>query len=87
MPRKAEAALNKVMKENVELTQEQAEARRTQLKNLISLGKDRGYLTYAEINDHLPDDLSDAEQIEGIISIINSMGIQVYDEAPDAETL
>jgi RNA polymerase primary sigma factor len=71
----------------VELTQEQAEARRTQLKNLISLGKERGYLTYAEINDHLPDDLSDAEQIEGIISIINSMGIQVYDEAPDAETL
>jgi len=87
MPRKAEAALNKVMKENVQLTQEQAEARRTQLKNLISLGKERGYLTYAEINDHLPDDLSDAEQIEGIISIINSMGIQVYDEAPDAETL
>ncbi len=87
MPRKAEAALNKVMRENVELTQEQAEARRTQLKNLISLGKERGYLTYAEINDHLPDDLSDAEQIEGIISIINSMGIQVYDEAPDAETL
>ncbi|MEW6133968.1 MAG: RNA polymerase sigma factor RpoD [Pseudomonadota bacterium] len=75
------------MRENVELTQEQAEARRTQLKNLISLGKERGYLTYAEINDHLPDDLSDAEQIEGIISIINSMGIQVYDEAPDAETL
>ena len=87
MPRKAEAALNKVMRESVELTQEQAEARRTQLKNLISLGKERGYLTYAEINDHLPDDLSDAEQIEGIISIINSMGIQVYDEAPDAETL
>ena len=47
MPRKAEAALNKVMKENVELTQEQAEARRTQLKNLIGLGKERGYLTYA----------------------------------------
>ena len=87
MPRKAEAALNKVMKENVELTQEQAEERRTKLKTLIGLGKERGYLTYAEINDHLPDDLSDAEQIEGIIGIINSMGIQVYDEAPDAETL
>ena len=87
MPRKAEAALSKVMKENVELTQEQAEERRTKLKNLIGLGKERGYLTYAEINDHLPDDLSDAEQIEGIIGIINSMGIQVYDEAPDAETL
>jgi RNA polymerase primary sigma factor len=87
MPRKAEAALNKVMREKVQLTQEQAEARRTQLKNLISLGKERGYLTYAEVNDHLPDDLTDAEQIEGIISIINSMGIQVYDEAPDAESL
>ena len=61
--------------------------RRTRLKNLIVLGKERGYLTYAEINDHLPDDMLDAEQIEGIISMINDMGIQVYDEAPDAETL
>ncbi|NBX58586.1 MAG: hypothetical protein EBT64_08935, partial [Gammaproteobacteria bacterium] len=50
-------------------------------------GKERGYLTYAEINDHLPDDMLDAEQIENIISMINDMGIQVYDEAPDAETL
>jgi len=63
------------------------EERRTRLKNLILLGKERGYLTYAEINDHLPDDMLDAEQIEGIISMINDMGIQVYDEAPDAETL
>ncbi|MEO6148164.1 MAG: RNA polymerase sigma factor RpoD [Sulfuriferula sp.] len=61
--------------------------RRTRLKNLIVLGKERGYLTYAEINDHLPDDMLDAEQIESIISMINDMGIQVYDEAPDAETL
>ena len=51
------------------------------------LGKERGYLTYAEINDHLPDDVLDAEQIEGVISMINDMGIQVYDVAPDAETL
>ena len=64
-----------------------AEARRMRLKNLIVLGKERGYLTYAEINDHLPDDMLDAEQIENIISMINDMGIQVYDEAPDAETL
>src|ERR1700716_1109527 len=64
-----------------------AEARRMRLKNLIVLGKERSYLTYAEINDHLPDDILDAEQIEGIISMINDMGIQVYDEAPDAETL
>ncbi len=63
------------------------EDRRTRLKALILLGKERGYLTYAEINDHLPDDMLDAEQIEGIISMINDMGIQVYDEAPDAETL
>ncbi|MGE5170117.1 MAG: RNA polymerase sigma factor RpoD [Rudaea sp.] len=57
------------------------------MKTLIVLGKERGYLTYAEINDHLPDDILDAEQIEGIISMIGDMGIQVYDEAPDAETL
>src|SRR5467141_4805712 len=66
---------------------EDAEARRTRLKNLIKLGKERGFLTYAEINDHLPDDMVDAEQIESIISTFNDMGIQVYDEAPDAETL
>ena len=63
------------------------ETRRMRLKNLIVLGKERGYLTYAEINDHLPDDMLDAEQIESVISMINDMGIQVYDEAPDAETL
>src|SRR6478736_5558505 len=71
----------------VELSPAEAEARKTRLKNLIVLGKERSYLTYAEINDHLPDDILDAEQIEGIISMINDMGIQVYDEAPDAETL
>ncbi len=63
------------------------EERRIRLKNLIVLGKERGYLTYAEINDHLPDDMLDAEQIEGVIAMINDMGISVYDEAPDAETL
>jgi RNA polymerase primary sigma factor len=73
--------------ERRELSPADAEARRTRLKNLIVLGKERSYLTYAEINDHLPDDMLDAEQIENIISMINDMGIQVYDEAPDAETL
>jgi len=73
--------------EKVELKQNDLEARRLRLKNLILLGKERGYLTYAEINDHLPDDMLDTEQIEGIISMINDMGIQVYDEAPDAETM
>src|SRR5258707_2191256 len=66
---------------------EDAEARRTRLKNLIKLGKERGFLTYAEINDELPDDVVDAEQIESIISTFNDMGIQVYDEAPDADTV
>ena len=64
-----------------------AEVRRTRLKTLITLGKERGYLTYAEISDHLPDDVADAEQIEGIIATFNNMGIQVYDEAPAAEDL
>jgi len=73
--------------ERKELSPADAEARRTRLKNLILLGKERSYLTYAEINDHLPDDMLDAEQIENIIGMINDMGIQVYDEAPDAETL
>jgi len=63
------------------------EAKRTRLKNLIGLGKERGYLTYAEINDHLPDDMVDAEQIETIISTFSDMGIQVFDEAPAAEDL
>jgi RNA polymerase primary sigma factor len=71
----------------VEALPNDAEARRTRLKNLIVLGKERGYLTYAEVNDHLPDDMLDAEQIENIISMINDMGIQVYDEAPDTESL
>src|SRR5258707_9104950 len=75
-------------KEQVQVQQPiDAEARRMRLKNLIVLGKERGYLTYAEVNDHLPDDMLDAEQIENIISMINDMGIHVYDEAPDAETL
>ena len=73
--------------EKMELKQNELEARRMRLKTLIMLGKERGYLTYAEINDHLPDDMQDAEQIEGITSMINEMGIQVYDEAPDAESL
>jgi RNA polymerase primary sigma factor len=68
-------------------TEEELEARRTKLKTLIKLGKERGFLTYAEINDHLPDDVVDAEAIEGIIGTFNDMGIAVYDQAPDAETL
>ncbi len=69
---------------NPEEQQQDLEARRTRLKALIVLGKERGYLTYGEINDHLPEML-EAEQIEGVVSMINDMGISVCDEAPDAE--
>ena len=68
-----------------ELPNEDAETRRTRLKNLIKFGKDRGFLMYSEINDHLPDDLVDADQIEAIISTFGDMGIQVYDQASDRE--
>ncbi|MCB1900750.1 RNA polymerase sigma factor RpoD [Cognatazoarcus halotolerans] len=73
--------------DNTPVVQLDPEVRRTRLKTLITLGKERGYLTYAEINDHLPDDVVDAEQIESIIATFNSMSIQVYDEAPSAEDL
>ena len=59
----------------------------SQLKLLIAKGKEQGFLTYAEVNDHLPDDIVDPEQIEDIISMINDMGIQVYETAPDADSL
>src|SRR5690625_3647856 len=70
-----------------QLTPEEQESRRNRLKALIKLGKERGYLTYGEINDHLPDDLVDADAIERIITTFGDMGISVYDQAPDAETL
>jgi RNA polymerase primary sigma factor len=66
--------------------QQDIDARRTRLKALIVLGKERGYLTYAEINDHLPDML-EVEQIEGVVSMINEMGVSVCDVAPDAESM
>jgi RNA polymerase primary sigma factor len=57
----------------------------SRIKDLIARGKEQGYLTYAEVNDHLPDDISDPDQIEEIIQMINDMGIRVYESAPDAE--
>jgi RNA polymerase primary sigma factor len=59
------------------------EQQQSQLKQLIAKGKAQGYLTYAEVNDHLPSDIIDPEQIDDIISMINDMGIQVYEAAPD----
>ncbi|HOX70571.1 RNA polymerase sigma factor RpoD [Dokdonella sp.] len=63
------------------------EQKTTDIKMLITKGKEQGYLTYAEVNDHLPDDIVDPEQIEDIIGMINDMGIEVHEVAPDTETL
>ena len=69
------------------LSEEDLAKRRVRLKALIKLGKTRGYLTHAEINDHLPDKLVDAETLEIVYSLLNDMGIAVYEQTPDAETL
>ena len=59
----------------------------SRIKSLLIKGREQGYLTYAEVNDHLPQDISDPDQVEDIIQMINDMGIRVYETAPDAETL
>ena len=64
-----------------------AVSQQSRLKSLIAKGKEQGYLTYAEVNDHLPDDISDPDQVEDIIQMINDMGIQVFEQAPDADEL
>ncbi len=64
-----------------------AKSQESRLKELIAKGKEQGFLTYAEVNDHLPDDISDPDQIEDIIRMINDMGITVYEAAPDADEL
>ncbi|MBU2739061.1 RNA polymerase sigma factor RpoD [Acidithiobacillus concretivorus] len=63
------------------------ESQRSELKRLIARGKEQGYLTYGEINDHLPEEVFDPEQMENVISMINDMGIDVFEEAPDGDTL
>ena len=63
------------------------ENQQSQLKELITKGKEQGFLTYAQVNDHLPDDIVDPEQIEDIINMINDMGISVHETAPDTDTL
>ena len=67
--------------------QPQEDERQSQLKLLIAKGKEQGYLTYSEVNDHLPSEIVDPEQIEDIVNMINDMGITVYEKAPDAESL
>ena len=69
------------------LSEEDMMKRRVRLKALIKLGKTRGYLTHGEISDHLPDKLVDAETLEVVISMLNDMGVAVYEQTPDAETL
>lgn len=69
------------------LTEEEQAKRRQRLKTLIKLGKTRGYLTHAEISDHLPDKLVDAETLEVVVTMLNDMGVAVYEQMPDAETL
>jgi RNA polymerase primary sigma factor len=67
--------------------QPQDDDKQSQLKLLIAKGKEQGYLTYGEVNDHLPSEIVDPEQIEDIVNMINDMGITVYEKAPDAESL
>jgi RNA polymerase primary sigma factor len=69
------------------LSEEDIAKRRLRLKALIKLGKTRGYLTHGEISDHLPDKLVDAETLEVVIAMLNDMGVAVYEQTPDAETL
>ncbi|TFW27437.1 RNA polymerase sigma factor RpoD [Massilia arenosa] len=69
------------------ISEAELEKRRQQIKNLINMGKERGFLTYAEINDQLPENIIDPEAIEGVIATFNDMGIAIYERAPDAEIL
>ncbi|MFD2366728.1 RNA polymerase sigma factor RpoD [Pseudoduganella sp. GCM10020061] len=84
---KEKALLKDAFSADTDASEEELERRRQKLKTLIKFGKERGFLTYAEINDHLPDNIVDPEAIEGIIGTFNDMGIAVYEHAPDAETL
>jgi RNA polymerase primary sigma factor len=85
--RKAKGALADALGGDPETTEADLERRRQQIKGLINMGKERGFLTYAEINDQLPENIIDPEAIEGIIATFNDMGIAVYERAPDAESL
>ncbi|KMZ12639.1 RNA polymerase sigma factor RpoD [Candidatus Burkholderia humilis] len=84
---KEKALLKDAFSSSAPGTVEELEERRGKLRALIKLGKERGFLTYGEINDHLPDNFTETEAIEGIISMFNDMGVAVYEQAPDAETL
>src|SRR5450830_1184084 len=85
--RKAKGGLSGVLAGDSKTSEADMERRRNQIKNLINMGKERGFLTHAEINDQLPENIIDPEAIEGIIATFNDMGIAVYERAPDAESL
>ncbi|MET0857613.1 MAG: RNA polymerase sigma factor region1.1 domain-containing protein, partial [Telluria sp.] len=85
--RKAKVGLAGVLAADPKTSEADLERRRNQIKNLINMGKDRGFLTHAEINDQLPENIIDPEAIEGIIATFNDMGIAVYERAPDADTM
>ncbi len=84
---KEKALLKDAFSSDTEASEEELEARRQKLKTLIKMGKERGFLTFSEINDHLPENIIDPEAIEGVIGTFSDMGIAVYEQAPDAETL
>ena len=84
--RKAKAGLSSILGDET-TSEADLERRRQQIKNLINMGKERGFLTYAEINDQLPENIIDPEAIEGIIATFNDMGIAVYERAPDADLM
>ncbi len=84
---KEKALLKDALSNDSEATAEEIQRRRERLVALIKLGKERSFLTFAEINDHLPEHIVDPDAIEGIISTFNDMGISVYEHAPDAEDL
>jgi hypothetical protein len=73
--------------DDTQLSEEEVAKRRHELKTLIKMGKTRGFLTHQEINDHLPEKLINEEILEAIVSMLNDMGIAVYEQAPDAATL
>ncbi len=88
VPKSKARALNREFGlDSVALTAEEADQRRVDLAALVSLGKERGYLTQQEVNDHLPERLVDVELVEATVRMLSDLGVQVYEQAPDAATL
>lgn len=85
VPKSKARALNREFGlDSVALTAEEAHQRRTDLAALVSLGRERGYLTQQEVNDHLPERLVDVELVDATVRMLSDLGVQVYEQAPDA---